>query len=442
MRIVVNSSGLVRKKVDIYLVIYLFFVLFCPPFFSKYIAIFLLTLYTIFALVLVSGRWSGNLKNINILPVLKKIGILVLYWLIVTYIGMIVGKPESEDRYFKIAYRFLMLIISLGVFVTYTYTYCEKKNYSKNMILKHIIYASSLQFIILGIFILVPSIRKVALNVMSRNTGSGELYSGYEISRRFYGFAMTLQDGFSYGISLAAIIALYLAINESTKYTVYYIMLIVVAALNARTGLLIIAIGTIFLLLQKISAKTIRFILLSLFAGITGLYILRLLLPTTMEWMTGGLLQLRDFLLRREYGNYGNNIGNSMSALFSQKFWIVPSSMFEIIFGTGHASAGLSKTDVGYINYIWAFGVVGSLYLYYILFKMYRTARRKCRELSYKKLLDFVIISMIIGNIKFDVITYAAGIIIILLLFTCDERPSSREPMKNREISEIIEEKK
>lgn len=435
MRIVVNSGNLARKEIDIYLVTYLFFVLFCPPFFSKYIAIFLLTLYTAFAVVLVLGRWSRNLKNINILPVLKRICILVLYWLIVTCVGIVGSEPEYEDRYFKIAYRFIMLIISLCVFVPYIYVYCEKKNYSKNLILKHVVYASSLQFIVSGIFILVPSIREVALNVMSRNTGSDELYSGYEISRRFYGFAMTLQDGFSYGISLAAIIALYLAINESIKYTVYYFMLIVVAALNARTGLLIIGIGTIFLLLQKISAKTIRYILLLLFARVVGIYILKLLLPSTMEWMTGGLLQLRDFLLRREYGDYGNNIGNSVSALFSQRFWIVPSSVFGIIFGTGHASAGLSKTDVGYINYIWSFGVLGSLYLYYIFFKMYRTARRRCQEFGYKKLLDFVIISMIIGNIKFDVITYAAGIIIILLLFTCDERPSSKKLTKNYGIS-------
>lgn len=421
MKFVIDSNVSKARRIDFYLIMYLFCVIFCPPFFPKYLAIFLLSIYTSVVVLKNYGKWKRNVND-NIRSTIYRLCFLTFYWLIISCIGLVIGELEYANAYFKIAYRFIMLVAVLGLFIPYIYLYCEKYNYTKRFLLKHIVYASCIQFLIIVIFVLIPSIRDLALSIMSKNTGSESLYAGLEISKRFYGFAMTLQDGFSYGVGIVAIIALYLAITDSVKYIIAYMMLTVVAAFNARTGLLIIAIGTIFIMVQRVNLRTIEITFIALIVGVIGIYVMQIFFPTTMQWAIGGFLQLRDFLLRRSYGDYGANVGNSVSALFSEGMWSFPSSIIENIIGTGHASSGADKTDVGYVNYIWALGIIGSIYLYYIFLKMYKKARGYSRDSVYKGLLRFVLLSMIIGNIKFDVLTYASGMVVILLLFTCDNK--------------------
>lgn len=74
---------------------------------------------------------------------------------------------------------------------------------------------------------------------------------------RNYGIASTLFDSFGFGMSIMALLALYKALKGKPRYYVYCAMISFVASINARTSMVLIAVGSAIIVIGQ-SAKTVK----------------------------------------------------------------------------------------------------------------------------------------------------------------------------------------
>ena len=92
-----------------------------------------------------------------------------------------------------------------------------------------------------------------------------------------------------------------------------------------------------------------------------------------------------------------------------KSMWVMPDNMLHFLFGTGHLVNGTVST-VGYVNNIWAFGIIGSLILYLMVTKIYIIQMHKNRENPqiYKILLSSLLVFFVI-QLKMPVFRFSAG---------------------------------
>lgn len=402
------------KKLDWYFIIYLFFVIFCPPIFDKYVTILFVSAYTFFCIILkYRFHWKTFMANKYIRASVITLIAVVGYWFFILSVNIFLGQTGDLRTYFRIIYRFSMLFIMLLLYIPYIFIYCKKKDYKRDIALKYIMYACCIQFFIALLFMLFPALRDKALVLMYNNTGIEQYMYDFESARRWYGFAISLQDGFSCGIGLAAGIAVYFSVRYDSKYIILYLMLVAVAAFNARTGVLMAALSIPFLITKK-GRHLLETLSVLIIGIIFALLVMRNYFIATYEWIVTGFRQLAGFLIQEE------NVGGSIGTLFSERFWMIPDSVFEIIFGTGHSTidvASVLQTDVGYVNYLWIFGFVGSIFLYSFLLVIYFYFRNIKNNKMYERLKLYFLIMLFIGNIKFDIFTYGPSIMLFLLIY-------------------------
>lgn len=406
-----------RKGLDWYYILYLFFIIFCPPILNKYITIFLICIYTGCILLIKHRRkWKSIVQTKCLQIVIISMLFLFVYWLIILAINGMPVRTDSVKTYFRITYRFVMIFATLFLFVPYVIIYTQKKGYKKDETLKYILYACLLQFLIVFLFIIFPNIRKHILEIMYNNTGIIQYTYEHESTRRWYGFAISLLDGFSCGIGMAAGIAIYFAYKYNGKYALAFIMLVGVAVFNARTGLLIASLAIPFMMSVKGKHMVST---LFVFTGcvILGILVMRNHFNVTLEWVRNGFQELTVFLAGKR------DAGGSIGALFSEDFWMIPKSVMQILFGTGHSTidvAVVSQSDVGYINYLWIFGIMGSALLYAVPVYLYIFGNRCESNILYRKLETFFLLTLLIGNIKFDFFTYGPSMMLFFVIYYLD----------------------
>lgn len=431
------NNMLKKDRIDNYFIGYLFFVLFCPPIFSKYINVFLIIIYTIIVSILkYKNDMRECLRHIAINKTMVSLVFLFFYFMMVALINILFSNMQEIDKILKPIYRFIMLFSTVYIFVPYIICYSKRKGYSKDDVIKYIIYACSIQFVILAVYMLFPNIRSIALNVMYTNLGVSKYTVSYAGTKRFYGFALALLDGFSYGIGMAAVLALYYSRKYGIKYIILFIELTIVSIFNGRSGLVIILVGCGVILLKKGKGQ-LRTIMVLLSGALLLLLIMHRYFETNYMWLKAGLLQLRDFVFQREYGDYGQAVGNSIKALFNDNFWAFPSDFFQLVFGAGHSPIGNAVTDVGYVNYIWIFGILGTVILFWNPVLLYLNIRNRVDK-YYRQLMLFVLIAMFLGNIKFDFFTYGPFLEIFYLVIITGYLISGNEAECGRNISHQV----
>ena len=101
-------------------------------------------------------------------------------------------------------------------------------------------------------------------------------------------------------------------------------------------------------------------------------------------------------------------------------FSYCPDSIFTMLFGSGHNVYGISQiigfhSDVGFINYLWEFGIFGTLIMFIALAKVY-VKGFKITVGSDKFLIIFLMISYVIVLFKAILIGYNPGVVVNYLL--------------------------
>lgn len=414
------------KKV--WLSMFIFLCIFAPPILPINILFVLSSISLLFLLV---WRSQNILFSGSIYSFIKSLIVFLVYVLLIMLLNMLYENVEilANNRVI-VLYQLIILIPLQLINISYILEYSRRNNFSNYTLINLIISAGILQAVIALISFLLPNIRTLLLDVMSANTGKGRLYNNDEfISYRGYGFAETLLDTFGYGMGLIAGYCVIIGKEEKYKYYFYCIPILFAIMINSRTGLLIFILSLLPMVINSFKPKKI--IRINVRKSINGLFMIVLFCligyiflqfadnnSKTFNWILSGFRSISDFFTHQDSGY---SLGSMRNSLLDDRFWQLPSSFINLLFGSGHSIFGMYnvlgiKSDVGYVNYIWISGVLGLVWICSLFLSMFFKAFLNCNNITFRYIVLFNIISFFVMMIKGNIIGYNAGTFITLLI--------------------------
>ena len=259
-----------------------------------------------------------------------------------------------------------------------------------------------------------PDIKNFLNGITIANSRSDKIVHAVSTATfRNYGIASTLFDSFGFGMSIMALLALYKALKGEKKYYIYFAMIAFSASINARTSMVLIAVGAAIVFLGK-SAKTFNAmmgkIVIVLFAFIAICIISNYLEQggENAQWLSTGIDEIESLVI-------GKQTTGTFAALFSEIYF--PNDTVQILFGVGLTPAqAISKTvDMGYDQNIWMFGIIGSLILYYFYLKPIKIW---CKAIKSEKILAVAICVILFAFlIKLNLFGYGISTVVIITVF-------------------------
>ena len=127
----------------------------------------------------------------------------------------------------------------------------------------------------------------------------------------------------------------------------------------------------------------------------------------TAGWFQSGINSISNFLAGNK--SYDNS-NDAMSALFNDDFWKLP-PFPRVLIGTGHSlylAEGYNHSDVGYINEIWIWGIIGCVVFYGTIIKQCGVLMRNKNQL-YSFIGIFLMLSYFFFNINAAALGYKPG---------------------------------
>ena len=392
--------------------ILLFFAVFTPPLIKGVNIIYLVAL---FSLIMIGVKYcmgmqeilhNKNIKRLNI-----SFALLIAYYFIPMSICINSGTKMEISNYINVIYRFVANLLLFEPICIYVVLFCAENKYDVNHVVDALFRASFIEFFFCLACLISPDIKTYFTHIMIENTGYYTNIQPWTIRDRFWGFASTMTDYFGYSLGLIMGLGIVKIYKRNNKYFVGCLALLLMIVLNSTTGLVVGGLFLIFSLLDALKLRNISFrnIIIIIFVIILTpvvISVLSVLAPTGFQKILDNIYQIID-PTKVEASN------TSLNDLFSERFWQIPPSMSLIIWGTGHSLLGTEffrNSDVGFINDIWSFGIVGTA-MYFISYMKFIKKTIK-NEIIYLP----IIFSVIAFNVKGVAVGVNSGAFIIMLL--------------------------
>lgn len=400
--------------------------MFAPPI----VPINFIILLSAYSIVMLLSIYRHKVITIINKSYIKKFTVLyfvfILYWLLIVIVNFVWGERIISSNYIMIIYQMMLMTPIMTSCITYIIAWSEELNFSLEQLVIHFILAGIIEGVISLLMFISPAIRQMLIQIMER--GMKMEFNGYILSRRVYGFANGVYDLFGWGTGLIAVLPLFISRNMQKKYIWFVPILLLPPLLNARTGLVMFVVGILIyiLFLNNEKFQTVLKKICLLIAGILAGYLI-------FKWVQGSNTMVYEWIIegvKAFWGTISNNQNSDLrlSALFSDGFWRIP-PFPDIIFGTGHnvyvtsayaksATLYFTHSDVGYVNYLWMGGIVGSSILYGIYGFLFCFAIRNTVDRNNRWLLILFGGSVILFNIKAQAFTHCpATALIFSVLF-------------------------
>lgn len=405
----------------IWFVIYMFLAIFEPPILPVSF-IYILGAFTVGLLLLKYGtifplylpNKSGIIKVLNFFS----ISVAYLFFVGVIDIFFIEATDLFSNRIRCINQIFVLSLIQF-LLIWYLLQLAEELDYELNDIFKNMIIVGALQGVCAVAAYTIPSIRSLFIRF-----GDSTLFNNaYFIERRGFGFSMTLIDTFGYGMGLLAGYLLLLKWDTHRVWKAISLVLMLFSiAVNARTGLVIFAISVVLKVLQgENKIKQIEKMIVALPIAYFGVFVL---LPkafkvgikssnVTLKWIATDMQELYLALFSSSTGSYTS----LTEASFFSNFGNLPENIFELILGSGHSiydtTAKLGfRTDIGYINLWWEFGLLGLIILLTFLFYWMLKPLRFVKRSDIRSIIILNFISYFLVLFKAILIGYNPGVFV------------------------------
>lgn len=397
-----------RKKV--FLSLFIFVLLFSPPILPGLRLMYVLTLFSGLMIVAMYKREALKIARDSQLSTIMKFLLgLSGYIAVVTLLSGNFHSPYFVDSIGKL----LLTGPALGICLIYLILVFKRAKYNINDILKIIVYAGLIQAILSVLTFLFPDLKMFFISIMQHNVGTPALFDQFQVESRLFGFAGDMFDRFGYGMGMLAAIPALLAYNTGRmRYLAIVPLFIITTILNSRTGILILIVTVIPLILLII--KKYSFNMRNAKAMLGSLIIIAITIIGGIQAISGIYETGNDNIKGYTVSNYqslfdyfsGNTSNvdsrdNTAELLFSNRFWELPDGFMALTFGTGHSKykvEGLRHSDVGYVNDIWMFGLLGALVAYAILIRFTLGIRKYGSQ--YKALAIGLLLSFFIYQIK------------------------------------------
>lgn len=416
----ITLNGHIRK---IICVIIIFLILFNPPIYKK------LSFTTIFSVISLADNIIHIRQIKEILFNIKKTTALLIVFFIYYFIICLINSLVSIEFFSQIFLNLISLTIniaaqlSIALFIVRNF---QDEDYTIDSLIEIFVLVGVIQGFIGILCFFSPAIKDVLNNLMIKNADTVDFAISLRVNsaRRNYGFASTLFDVFGCTMSLLSVITFCRAFIQKRKIEyVYFVIISIVAVLNARTSIILILVGValvIFLSREKgdyIKSNIRRFIILGFGITVGWLFIYKVRESSSESavWLSTGIDEIEAFLS-------GNQVGY-FSSLSGDSFIFFPDSFWGVLFGTALTPMiRLGKnTDIGYIQNIWSYGIIGSVLIYSIWFSLGYSAIKGAilkDKYKYRKVVIVCILAIIlIYQIKLNTWGYSmAGVVYYTIL--------------------------
>ena len=398
--------------------LYIFVVVFAPPFMPyPHVAL------SIVCALIVAIKYKGFVKDVlyksGIFLFIRNIFLLAFYVILIPIpISMLTDDIVSFSHYLSIINRYGVLVVVVISCIPLLLIISGGHDY--NFLIESFIYAGVIEGVCSISAFISPQIKNIFIMLMRTFTGSDLYNNNWYITVRSYGFSRTLVDVFGLGIAIIAGISFFYGITKKRIYIIHSFIIIISAVLNSRTGVVIyfiaVAFSVIYIFIMGSTKLKIKLIL-SIAIIVLFSFWLKEIISTnqyTYNWVTNGLNSIISMIENGEKND-------TFAILFSPNFWKLPDISRSLI-GTGHTlyrADGYAHSDVGYINDIWLFGILGSLLQYGTIIYLSINVYKKTNNILLRFSMLYILIAYAIFNIKASVIGYNPGAIsMLIVLFT------------------------
>lgn len=399
--------------------VYAFLIIFCPPITPRFDV--LLILFAAFEIyrkyrqkiidTLVRGRIIAFDRTMLLLAVYVALVPLPVS-------AFLYNDTVQIGHYISLVNRYGLLLVVMTICGTHLILELESRKYNVEDFLKIIFRAGAIESTFAVGALLSPTFKQVLTSIMRRNTGNSLYENIWYITVRSYGFANTLVDLFGFGISVIASACFAYGVFKNKKYILLSAYISIASALNSRTGFIMYCISVLLTLLYLLLKGNAKGITLGVIFAVVGFITFNFLMSSdwisqnTKYWIDSGIESFIQIIKGEDVSS------GSLSVLFQESWWDLPDTIRTII-GTGHSryqAEGYVHTDVGYINEIWLFGIVGTAFLYFNVVKMtYLSAIQNKNELL--GCIGFIVCAEYFAfNIKAVALGYNPGATVMMLL--------------------------
>jgi len=395
------------KMQNVLITIYFFLAIFKPNFCSistRTIMFFVNLLIIAFHLLCVKGQMQ---VSVSLLSTIISFVPFFLYYTIVQIIHYITNiSTVSSDLYISLLYPIFMTFLQsfiglIAIYILYCNIGVSEKNFYKNLF-----YAILVQLICVLLAFFVPSIKDFFLEIIIKYSESETISNAIRVFRRYrcYGFSSNLFDAFGYTTSILITIVFAVGVSKKqTSYVTFAMIMLIIPLLNARTGLVLCIVGFGVVLCYHFNIKTyLKYLVMAIFVVIIFAGIINRIGGSLKEWINIGIDETILFLTKGDTssGLYGQLFGEDL--VFPEDIWL----------GAGASPEDLGAytgIDVGYIQCIWRFGILGTVILFFGYINMYRIVYKKCVGTLDKSIVVSTLLIFFIYLIKLYSIQNSSG---------------------------------
>ena len=401
----------------IFLIIYMFIAIFQPPVIPISL-VYVSGGITLLYFLIHCGRVIplASLKKSGIFECYRNMMYMLPYLLVVSIIDIVFIKQIVLWGNRLRGINQLVVLTGLELlFVCFILHYAKKNRFSYDDIIEAIGICGALQGVTSILAYIFPGIRSCFLTYQS-----SVFLNPYVIERRGYGFSSMLLDTYGYGMALIAGIVLLSNKFPLWKKAVYITLAMISVVLNARTGLVVFFIALVIYLFQASNREN------AVLKGMVAIPVIAILVlamipslviyfqqsnNTTISWVANAIAEIYRVIFSQKAVN---------EATFLSDFSHIPTSVFGFLFGAGHNVYGISEqlgfhSDIGYINLLWQFGVIGSLFVFMNIIGMFKKASHAHNVMG-KYTILFLLLSYFVVMIKAILIGYNPGVVITYLV--------------------------
>ena len=341
-----------------------------------------ISLYSLYACFMILLKYRIELKRIlkEVEKQYKLFTLFAIYTIFICLFNLIYitidGGVCSMTPYIKTIYQCIVrTVMSFGA-SAYLAIICLKHKITFDRLMKYFIFLACIQFIFVIATYLSPMIKGVVIDYVSAHLKPTsrvvEILTSESYVRtrntRIFGLAGNFFEQYGYVSTMFFLSAMYLGFKRHWSYLMLMPIPLISTAINSRTGV-VLCIFTAACMTIKLCSRNIRFLcraILLFVIMISGVSALMLLSPSennmTYLWLQEGyrsILSLKSGI---------HNTTGSLNTLLTSHI-VFPSSVVKLMFGEGYmiASPGITTvhSDIGYINIVWACGIIGSFLIYY-----------------------------------------------------------------------------
>lgn len=205
---------------------------------------------------------------------------------------------------------------------------------------------------------------------------------------RSYGFSENVYDSFGYIMSLLTMFACVRMISyEKVKYAIAFIFMLIPPFFNTRTGLLldmVVLFICIFVYRKKLlTRKLVMYSSYALIALVAFVVIINYAPESTLNFVKRGVEQTYLLFIKGERTGVYNALWDDV---------ILPGNVF---FGAGFKPSAIKKEyegiDVGYIQCIWRYGIMGTLLLFFGMVRLFVISYKNSRRAGDREMLCYVL---------------------------------------------------